>query len=164
MADERKPGRPSKYRPEYAEQAHKLCLLGATDAELADFFDVSEKTINTWKSAQPEFLQSITRGKMMADAEVAEKLYERACGYSHQAVKMFHAGGQVISEDYTEHYPPDTQAASLWLRNRQPSKWRDKQEREVTGKDGAPLHPVVEPQRTDYDALRQLLLGSSAKN
>ena len=27
---------------------------------------------------------------------------------------------------YTEHYPPDTQAASLWLRNRQPRQWRDK--------------------------------------
>jgi hypothetical protein len=29
---------------------------------------------------------------------------------------------------YTEHYPPDTHAASLWLRNRQPTKWRDRQE------------------------------------
>ena len=34
---------------------------------------------------------------------------------------------------YTEHYPPDTQAASLWLRNRQPAKWRDRQEVNHTG-------------------------------
>lgn len=32
-------GRPTKYRPEFAEQARKLCLLGATDKELADFFE-----------------------------------------------------------------------------------------------------------------------------
>lgn len=121
-------GRPTSYREEFGEQAYKLCLLGATDEELGDFFGVSKQTINAWKSAHPKFLDSITRGKVLADANVAEKLYERACGYSHQAVKMFQAGGQVISEDYTEHYPPDTQAASLWLRNRQSSKWRDKQE------------------------------------
>ena len=33
----------------------------------------------------------------------------------------------------TSHYPPDTQAASLWLRNRQPAKWRDRQEVNHTG-------------------------------
>lgn len=32
-------GRPTKYKPEYAEQASKLCALGATDAQLADFFE-----------------------------------------------------------------------------------------------------------------------------
>ena len=42
-------GRPTKYKAEYAEQARKLCLLGATDMEMADFFEVSEFTINKWK-------------------------------------------------------------------------------------------------------------------
>lgn len=28
---------------------------------------------------------------------------------------------------YVEHYPPDTQVTSLWLRNQQPKLWRDKQ-------------------------------------
>jgi hypothetical protein len=30
-------------------------------------------------------------------------------------------------------YPPDTAAASLWLRNRQPAKWRDKTDVEHSG-------------------------------
>ncbi len=38
----------SKYQEDYAEQAYKLCLLGATDNTLADFFEVSEQTINNW--------------------------------------------------------------------------------------------------------------------
>jgi hypothetical protein len=32
-------GRPSLYRDEFAEQARKLCLLGATDRDLAEFFE-----------------------------------------------------------------------------------------------------------------------------
>lgn len=124
-------GRPTLYRTEYDEQARKLCLLGATDAELADFFGVSEQTINAWKSAHPSFLESTTRGKLLADAEVADKLYQRALGYSHGAVKIFQHQGVPLEVAYTEHYPPDTQAASLWLRNRQPKKWRDKVEGET---------------------------------
>jgi hypothetical protein len=82
-------------REEYDEQARKLCLLGATDAELADFFGVSEQTLNTWKKVHPKFLESMNRGKIIADAEVAEKLYHRACGYSHEAVKIFMPAGAV---------------------------------------------------------------------
>ncbi len=33
-------GRPSKFKDEYIEQARKLAALGATDQEIADFFEV----------------------------------------------------------------------------------------------------------------------------
>lgn len=138
-----KKGRPSSYVEAYAEQARKLCLLGATDKEMADFFRVSEQTLNAWKGAHPAFLESITRGKMLADANVAQKLYHRALGYSHDAVKIFQVDGAPLIVPYVEHYPPDTPAASLWLRNRQPAKWRDKLDHEVTGKDGTPLVPIL---------------------
>ncbi len=117
-------GRDTKYKKEYAEQTRKLCLLGLTDVEIADFFGVCEKTINNWKKKHSDFLQSITHGKMLADAEVAEKLRERALGYSHEAVKVFNTPNGTIEHKYTEHYPPDTQAAAIWLYNRQPSKWK----------------------------------------
>jgi hypothetical protein len=42
-------GRPTKYQPEFAEQAYKLCLLGATDPEMADFFEVCVATVQNWK-------------------------------------------------------------------------------------------------------------------
>src|ERR671925_133672 len=75
--------RPTKYKSEFAEQAYKLCLLGATDAELADFFNVSETTIDTWKKAHKEFLGALTRGKDWADAEVAHSFHKRAVGYQY---------------------------------------------------------------------------------
>jgi len=83
----------------------------------------------------PEFRESITRGKIQADAHVAEALYRRACGYSHPAVKIFlpSRGSEPIYAPYTQHYPPDTKAALRWLMNRQPAKWRDRQEVAVTG-------------------------------
>jgi hypothetical protein len=125
-------GRPSLYREEYAKQARKLCLLGATDQELAEFFEIDVRTVYDWKRTKPEFSQAIARGKMLADAEVAAKLYERACGYTHGAIKIYRADdGSVIKVPYTVEYPPDTTAASLWLRNRQPRLWRDKHEIDV---------------------------------
>ena len=41
--------RPTKYNKEYNMQAYKLALLGATDVELADFFEVNQDTIVTGK-------------------------------------------------------------------------------------------------------------------
>lgn len=122
-------GRPEKYLKEYADLAYKFCLLGADDANLAEFFCVEEKTINNWKQKHPEFLQSIKKGKNIADAEVAHSLYKRAVGYEHEAVKIFNDKDNGITEaPYIEHYPPDTGAAIIWLKNRQKAKWRDKQE------------------------------------
>ena len=123
-------GRPTEYRLAYADLAFKFCLLGATDKQLANFFGVSEQTVNAWKKKHPKFLESIQRGKLKADAEIAESLYHRAKGYSHPEDKVFQYQGNPIVVPTTKHYPPDTQAASLWLRNRQPEKWRDKQELE----------------------------------
>ena len=126
-------GRPSKYKDEYAEQAYKLCLLSATDKDLADFFMVEESTINNWKNEHPIFLESIKRGKDAADANVANRLYQRAMGYEHSEDKIFNNNGQALIVPTVKHYPPDSTAAIFWLKNRQRDKWRDKQEVEVSG-------------------------------
>ncbi len=124
----KKVGRPSKYRPEFVEQTKKLCRLGATDKELSDFFSVSSQTLNAWKVEYPEFLDALKKGKEISDAEVAQKLFHRAIGYKHKAVKIFNQQGVPLIVDYTEHYPPDTTACIFWLKNRRPDLWRDKRE------------------------------------
>jgi hypothetical protein len=119
-------GRPSKYKPEFTEQAKKLCRLGATDADLAKFFLVAESTLHLWKTEHAEFSEALKEGKEMADAEVADKLFKRATGYSHEAVKIVASpDGRQVQVPYTEHYPPDTTAAIFWLKNRRPDLWRD---------------------------------------
>lgn len=130
---EKRAGRPTKYKEEYAQQAYKLCLLGATDKDLADFFDVAESTINEWKLEHEEFSEAIRRGKVVADAEIANSLYHRAKGYKHPEDKIFQVGGKPLIVPTTKHYPPDTAAALIWLKNRQKDKWRDKQDVSLTG-------------------------------
>lgn len=137
--DKRSVGRPTKYKDEYYIQVEKLCKLGATDKEIAEFFDVDEATINRWKIDHIEFCESIKKGKTLADAEVASKLYHRATGYEHPETDIRVLEGQITKTEITKHYPPDTTAAIFWLKNRQPQTWRDKVTQEITGKDGGAI-------------------------
>ena len=125
-------GRPTKYKPEFNRQAEKLCLLGSTDKDIAGFFEVDESTINRWKIEYPEFCESIKRGKISADANVASRLYKRAIGYEHDEDKIFNNNGAPLIVPTIKHVQPDTTAAIFWLKNRQPARWRDKQEVDVT--------------------------------
>src|SRR5690606_14837843 len=63
-------GRPPKYQATFATQAEKLCRLGATDDNLADFFEVSVRTISRWKVEHEEFCQALKAGKDEADSAV----------------------------------------------------------------------------------------------
>lgn len=120
--------RPTKYDKKYNDQVEKLCKLGATDVQLADFFEVSEATIHNWKKEHPEFLESIKNGKERADAMVAESLYHRAIGYKHVEEKAFMFQGDIVTHLQEKHYPPDATSAIFWLKNRRPDAWRDKKE------------------------------------
>jgi hypothetical protein len=128
-------GRPTKYRPEFAEIAHKLTqALGATDKEVADFLSIDDATLYRWRHTHPEFCEALKVGKDVADQRVKQSLYRRAIGYKHDAVKVFNNNGEAMLVPFTEHYPPDTTAAIFWLKNRDPDQWRDKQDVEHSGK------------------------------
>ena len=147
LAEKKKRGRKSEYRIEYADQALKLCLLGATDKELSEFFSVSEQTLNKWKKDYPEFLESLKKGKNIADANVASRLYNRAIGYNCKATKFATSNGKITdSKEFIEHYPPDTTAAIFWLKNRQPEKWRDKKEVDANVNLGDELESLTDEQ------------------
>lgn len=136
-------GAPSSYKPEFAEQAQKLCELGATDIEIADFFEIHVSCLYRWKSRYPAFSEALKSGKETADDRVERSLYHRANGYSFDSVKIMVVKGEVQSVPYREHVPPDTTAAIFWLKNRRREQWRDKQDHEHTGPNGTPLVPVL---------------------
>jgi 3-deoxy-D-arabino-heptulosonate 7-phosphate (DAHP) synthase class II len=123
-------GRPTKFKEEYCDQARKLCLLGFTDSQLAEFFEVNDSTIHKWKIDFPQFSESLKKGKAVADAEVAASLYKRATGYAEKETKVFCHEGCIITEDIEKNHPPDTGAAFIWLKNRQSKLWKDKKEEE----------------------------------
>lgn len=127
-------GRPSSFKTEYATQAKQLCELGATDEELAEFFKVSTRNIYRWQNQFPEFSQALKVGKASADDRVERSLFHRACGFKHEAVKIFMPAGakEPVHAKYTEIVPPDTTACIFWLKNRRPDLWRDKRDIVVT--------------------------------
>jgi hypothetical protein len=137
-------GRPSEYTEETAEQAQKLCLMGATDMELADFFEVSVRTIHRWKNSHEEFCHALKVGKEIADDRVERSMYQKAVGYAfveQQAfrVKVPEGGEKVEVVDVERHAPADTTAGIFWLKNRRKDDWRDKVDHELTGKGGGPI-------------------------
>jgi len=128
------PGRPTKYQEEYAVQAEKLVRLGATDYELAEFFEVDVRTIYRWKHDHDAFCQSVQGpGKAAADDRVERSLYQRAVGYTYGSEKVFQFQGEIIRAATVEHVPPDPGAGLNWLKNRRPDSWRDKQDHQHSG-------------------------------
>jgi hypothetical protein len=153
-----------------ALQSLKLCRMGATDKDLADFFAVSEQTINSWKQKHPEFLESLKDGKVSSDAEVAHKLFLRATGFewveqhpikcktvTYDKGKRLKEVEEVVVVEVKRVVPPDPTSAIFWLKNRQPEHWREKQHLEHTGKDGGPI--LTKEQR---DAAVQAALSADA--
>lgn len=136
--------RPSKYDTKFNKQVFKLCLLGAKDKEIADFLEISEQTLNTWKKEYPELLESLKEGKEKADARVAKSLYRRAIGFyfnevTHEAIEIKEGSGETktvkpatLVKTVRKLIVPDTTAQIFWLKNRRSDIWRDRQEHNIT--------------------------------
>jgi len=136
-------GRPTAFKPEYVEQAQKLCKLGATDAELSDFFKVSIVTIWSWQRRYPEFLNALKMGKEEADNRVVRSLYHKAIGYTFDSEKVFQFQGAIVRTETREHVPPDTTAGIFWLKNRRPTEWREKAETlSIAGPNGEAISSI----------------------
>lgn len=125
-------GRPSSYDPAFDAQAEKLCRLGATDKDLADFFEVCIRTIERWRVQHESFCRSSKNGKDIADERVERSLYQRAVGYTFQSEKIFNHKGDIVRAPCLEHVPPDVTAQIFWLKNRKKDEWRDKHDHEHT--------------------------------
>jgi hypothetical protein len=140
-------GRPPKYKPSFAGQASKLCALGATNADLADFFEVSIRTIERWTAEHEEFCRAVKEAKEAADDRVERSLYQRAVGYSFDSEKVFNNRGEIVRAKTREHCPPDVTAQIFWLKNRRKEVWRDRHE--LAGDPEQPLYAVIEQRIVD---------------
>lgn len=135
--------RPTKYKPEFENQALILAEKGFTDEEVAAVFNVTEQTINNWKKQFPQFFESLKKGKAIADQKVVQSLYQRALGYSHPEVHITNYQGDITKTDIIKHYPPDTTACIFWLKNRDKENWRDDKNLNVGGQEDSPLNIKV---------------------
>jgi hypothetical protein len=125
-----KRGPASGFKSDFCKLARKFCILGATNEQLAELFEVSVSTIGAWLVQFPDFKEAVRQGRAVADAEVAESLFGRATGHDRKIEKIVATpeGPQVMS--YTRHYEADTAACIFWLRNRRRDQWRERIEHE----------------------------------
>ena len=121
-------GQPSTYDPAFCTMAKKLCEMGATDAELAEFFGVTVVTIWNWGTRHQEFFNACRRGKDAADERVVRDGYAKATGYSYPSEKIVVVGKRVVRVPTMEHVPPSDNQIKFWLTNRDPENWKDRSE------------------------------------
>src|SRR5262249_55666763 len=126
-------GRPIAYQRAFADIARAMAKLGATDYEIAEELCVVTSTVWRWRSKHPDFCSALIEGKDFFDDRVERALAQKAVGYTYNSEKVMQFEGQVVRADIVEHIPPDVSAIKLWLSNRRPDKWREKQEVTVTG-------------------------------
>jgi hypothetical protein len=120
-----KRGRPVVYNTDIDESVRRLCLLGLSDAEIAEFLGINPTTMCKWDNAHPSFFNARIEGRTKADAEVADALRRSAIGYDRPAEKVFLTkDGEIVRASYIEHYPPNGSNAALWLANRQRGRWK----------------------------------------
>lgn len=173
-AEEKLRGRPTDYDPSYDAIAEEMCMAGATDDQLAERFDVSQRTINRWKVAQPTFRQAIKDAKDVADERVKRCLYHKAMGIEYeelQPIKLkrvtYEDGKRVKEEEYIElvpvkkFMPPDTTAQIFWMKNRKRQDWQDVQKHEH-GHPGD-FDTMDDDQLADYIAAEQEALLESKR-
>lgn len=145
-------GRPTKYNAKlHIPLAEAYGRLGMTDVEIAEKLNISKATLNNWKTTHPEFLDSLNYGKEHKDDLVENALLRRALGYSQEEEHITSYLGCVTKTKVTKKFPPDPTSMIFWLKNRQPKKWRDKQDIALSNSDpNQPLRfEVVDPHDTD---------------
>ena len=112
------------FKPEYCAKAKELCQRGATTADLATAFGVTQWTIDFWRVTCPEFYEACRLDDDAANARVARALYERAVGYTYTTEKGVLVNGSLEVIQVEHHLPPDPGAAKFWLENRRAKEWK----------------------------------------
>lgn len=110
---------------------------GLTIDQLANEIQVTKPTLYAWAKKEPKLFDALHQNKEIADAAVENSLYKLANGFHYEETA---ANGAVVKK----YNPPQVGAIKLWLSNRQPEKWRDTQQVEVSGHLGVsrPLQDV----------------------
>lgn len=107
---------------------------GLTDDEVAEHLGVAVRTVHRWKKDHPEFAKALLETKALLDSRVELSLYRRAVGYRYTEVEVTIEDGKVVRRVEREKETlPDTNACRLWLTNRDPENWSDRQRVEHGG-------------------------------
>lgn len=134
---------------------------GLTDKQIAEHkIGIGETTFCAWKKKFPEIVKALKKGKAPVDIEVENATLKMALGYTVTVKKPIKvktekhlAGkGKIIEEkiEYADeeiYIQPNSVNQIFWLKNRLPSKWKDKPE----ARDETALNKLDQILKTIYD-------------
>lgn len=112
-------GRPTLYKPAYADEALNHLAEGYTLASFAGSIGAARQTVYDWADAHPEFLDAIKKGRAKGQAVWEKRLAAQA----------------VAGEG-------NTAAIIFAMKNLYQDDWSDRIINEHTGKDGGPIQFV----------------------
>ncbi len=118
---------------EICARARKLGLLGITNEQLWFQLGIGKRLFERWMREYPTFKNAVMKGKIEADADMAESLYDQGMGTAITKTKVFYdpeAG--IIEHQYEERQQRSTTATIFWLKNRHRQLWRDMSDKNVT--------------------------------
>ena len=105
---------------------------GLTDEQIAERCGICRDTLYEWKKRFTDISDALKKGKDLADIEVENALFKRACGYTYVETKVeYEDGVEVKRTEITKEVPGDVGAQCFWLKNRRSDRWRDKQQVEA---------------------------------
>lgn len=111
-----KPGK-SQFKAEHTETARKLCqVMGATDIDVAEYLEVSVRTIKRWRKAHPKFNEAMQIAIGPANANVEVSLYKQATGYFIDTEEIKVIEGKIVRVPTKTFIPPSTSAAIFWTK------------------------------------------------
>jgi hypothetical protein len=159
----------NKYEKIDLTKVYQLALLGMTNEELAKFFGVSDATWSCWLNGGadkiPGLLEAIIEGREGVYAKIADRLAQRAMGFTHKSKKVHYDAeiGEFVEHDIEVVYPP-SEAAGMWmLKNGRPQNWKDKTI--VEGPNGEAVSQPVVNIITSDDKIKKLMEDElTAKN
>ncbi len=136
---EEKRGKTQKFflTEEIKEELIKYARAGLINDQICKLIGICDKTLWNKLKEDPEFEREFKNAKQLADVEVENSLYKGAVGYTikQQEAKVVldgkDSGSHVEIVEVERHIPGEFNKQRLWLMNRNPDKWKDKQELSV---------------------------------
>jgi len=127
----------SKFDKKLIPIIKNLAYRGKTFSGIAELLDISEETFLRWRKACPDLQRALEEAKGNPLEKVEAALFERAVGYSARETKThLTKTGEIKTKQIVKHYPPSETAIKYYLGNKDPAKWKERQEIDLGNKDG----------------------------
>lgn len=153
----------------------KICGLISSDnytiAEMCRITGISIETYHTWKREKPDFSDSIKKAEearmQFFVAEAKKSLIKKIQGYTVQEKQIVTVDSGKKDEKgnpkpkikeqkvIDKYFQPDTAAIIFTLTNGDPENWKNRQNSEMTGKNGKDLIPTqsIEEKKAELEIL-----------